>query len=1628
MRNLKRFLAMTLTMLMVVGCFSVMGVSADFDDVVDYQDQINLLTTLGIIAGKADGSFGYGEDVQRYQMALFVARAATGKVNNDYANWYETENYTGFTDVKADHYLGAISYAAQNGIIKGYSDAKGNTDKFGPADGIMIQDVFTMVVRMLGYGSKAMDANYPWSYVNKAIELGLDNDLAAKYNNEDVATREETVVIIYNALFAKKADGTTIAQSCFNLTQATVVISGTSYGNIYAGTNTIGKTTDGEGYVAFNKLSSAGGVETTPTYWLPVSEFGLEQGDQYNKVGYSYDVITRDNFASLIYASQNTAKVVDQTKLPGTATSNTVGSVDGASYKLVKAYTNLYNTFVNGFYGKQNNGERELILYSLNGKDYTAGTGSYVYDANYNILDYYGNILLYYVPSSSVVVNGTGGTYLYKIADGTYIEPDDSIWERAARVDSAVDNGIKILGNFFTDIYKYNAYSDTVLFDDNADGVYDRGIYTYYSFGFIDYETTATNSNGDKQKYVVIRPHNTASDAQSAKILGNKKYNEARYFDAEGNTLKYTDVIDTPRDTTLTKGNYVLYAYNTTTNSIIIKKIFEPVVGLVTTVDQGNVINSSNSWSYYSEGTITFDQVFYNLYAGNISGTTFHIGNAQLPGARYTDVLAYTDFSVLQGKTVHYIVGEEYGDVFAVYQAENKGRYVVYDSFVGMTSTGYVQALVYDMSNARTAVTIASVDGLWYTGNIYATSAFGFNLEKGDLLYVESDALGISHVTKVDEDFDYTYYYVPSDTDNAYLYFSNGIINTSAVRNDNQGWFEYDNGVAKASTFEKFQTNASTVILVEMADGTIKGYVGIPSEGAKIALAAWDNGRAQVFVQTTTTNGKKVAKLIYVKDGAFDGTVDTGVVSTIDGWASNNASTIIFVDENAKASQLATNQIYTGLSVTLGGTYQYDYVIDFIRGGLTTVYVGASFNRALEAGCFYRVVDGYVTEKINVGDESDVRIGMLAYIDDYYSVVIKNEFVAGEAVPTYDYFTVENQAHILYKLIGTNVEDVAVISGSNLYKPYDYMYYYDTNTAKAVAVINNINANDNYASVYYYNGLDFANVATRVYIYTEAAVSDITNSYTAITVATGAPIIGYKYNTSLTGFTGTEALNGYVVYFQIPKAAYDTLSNHDMVANDNGNSVFAGIGSTMRLYNGSAFNQNFTAANVEVSTEIHTTQANGTRYYLRLEAKNATAIIGSATASLVWTNPNSSVSYKLALSAFSIARAGDYTVQIVDPNGNVLGEDKVPVANIYAPYTFSLPMGIGANAYAVYYNGVEIPANAGGTYTINVTGDSVINLVKRDKAALNFDLEVIDPLWTLLNQNLMNLLGMFAGDIHDDLAQIQVTIGTDEYRISALQLSDLFNNLIPSINLKAYVGAKVTITLPYIPVMDTTYGFVLTSKQVAITKSEVLVKYDNANDLNDTAQNGHKPALLFANFSFVMPATTVDIDVNVDTFSTLIDWTIGSEAYNEDIATVTVDRFAPFGYFEFVGFETGMDVVGNGDYSWVIDSEAALYGDDTDPNNVIEGALDDEEFVSVNPGDFMAVTLIPTEGSNWAGNDFKVVVKADGVALPDGYVFINNNLGPAGELQIILVVPNASVLSISVEYIGQHHPSFPPIS
>ncbi len=268
--------AATALLIAVVGCVSISA--KEFADVSDFSEQIDVLSDIGIIVGTSENEFSPNEKVTREQMALLMFRTMLGRQEAG------EENSTKFTDLYDSTYHGAISWANAAGIIIGTSDTT-----FEPTGGILKQDALTMLVRALGHSNKKMDAGYPWTYVEAAVKLGLDEGLE-HLPNTAVLTRGETAAILYNALTAeylvpKTSNGiyvleTTIAEHVFGFEIGEWTLASTNH---YAleGVNTVVK----KDYVSLTNQNKE--MITVPFAELEVS------GDADEWLGRTFRAVTR---------------------------------------------------------------------------------------------------------------------------------------------------------------------------------------------------------------------------------------------------------------------------------------------------------------------------------------------------------------------------------------------------------------------------------------------------------------------------------------------------------------------------------------------------------------------------------------------------------------------------------------------------------------------------------------------------------------------------------------------------------------------------------------------------------------------------------------------------------------------------------------------------------------------------------------------------------------------------------------------------------------------------------------------------------------------------------------------------------------------------------------------------------------------------------------------------------------------------------------------------------------------------------------------------------------------------------------------------------------------------------------
>jgi hypothetical protein len=183
---LKKHNKLVMLILLVTFMFSMIGsASADtststasattttttFSDVTGSDAQssaIYKLTSLGILNGYPDGTFGADKTITRAEFAkIAVYTAGLQDVATGMNNVPST-----FSDVSTDNWAnGWINVAAAQGFVKGYPDGT-----FAPDAQVTEAEAITVFMRILGYNDN-LAGNWPADYIAKAANLGVLDDV-----------------------------------------------------------------------------------------------------------------------------------------------------------------------------------------------------------------------------------------------------------------------------------------------------------------------------------------------------------------------------------------------------------------------------------------------------------------------------------------------------------------------------------------------------------------------------------------------------------------------------------------------------------------------------------------------------------------------------------------------------------------------------------------------------------------------------------------------------------------------------------------------------------------------------------------------------------------------------------------------------------------------------------------------------------------------------------------------------------------------------------------------------------------------------------------------------------------------------------------------------------------------------------------------------------------------------------------------------------------------------------------------------------------------------------------------------------------------------------------------------------
>ena len=205
MRNLKKFLALVLAVMMVMGLMitvdAAVNIKTNGEVTANYELAVDVLHKINVIKGGNGGVYEPKEFIQRKDFAMMLFRITTGYTNDALADTYAS-SAARFPDVKTTAwYAGAVGYAYSEGLMKG--DDKGN---FNPDDYITGLEVMTVLGRILHYGQNNELTGS--SYKTEARRLAQTSGIADEMTAADLlsvtanqpVTKEAIAQMIYNTL------------------------------------------------------------------------------------------------------------------------------------------------------------------------------------------------------------------------------------------------------------------------------------------------------------------------------------------------------------------------------------------------------------------------------------------------------------------------------------------------------------------------------------------------------------------------------------------------------------------------------------------------------------------------------------------------------------------------------------------------------------------------------------------------------------------------------------------------------------------------------------------------------------------------------------------------------------------------------------------------------------------------------------------------------------------------------------------------------------------------------------------------------------------------------------------------------------------------------------------------------------------------------------------------------------------------------------------------------------------------------------------------------------------------------------------------------------------------------------
>lgn len=195
---MKKLLALVLALIMTMGLMTVSSSAASYpdQDSIVHKEAVDIMTGLGILAGKDTGNFDPTGDVKRSEMAKMVTLARLGTVTN-------ADNFKGaasdLTDIDGTWGEGYIKFCVSEGIVSGKGQGL-----FKPNDKVTATEAAKMLLVAIGYNADVQ------GYKGNQWKIAVNRDASLKrfftglegIESDHYLTRDEAAQMVYNAMDA----------------------------------------------------------------------------------------------------------------------------------------------------------------------------------------------------------------------------------------------------------------------------------------------------------------------------------------------------------------------------------------------------------------------------------------------------------------------------------------------------------------------------------------------------------------------------------------------------------------------------------------------------------------------------------------------------------------------------------------------------------------------------------------------------------------------------------------------------------------------------------------------------------------------------------------------------------------------------------------------------------------------------------------------------------------------------------------------------------------------------------------------------------------------------------------------------------------------------------------------------------------------------------------------------------------------------------------------------------------------------------------------------------------------------------------------------------------------------------